>query len=102
MKKVFKVILLLTLVTSIFIGYQLIRTYTQVKAAYDIYETISQNFTKRVEAYLVDGMVAVEDFDHVLEEANRYAEELYVQGDITNYSYQQGDSCVYMEIDGWL
>lgn len=102
MKKVFKVVLVVALVITVYFAYHIIYSYTQVKAAYDVYNKLTQNMDEIVEPYLVDGMVAVEELDSVLEEVSEYAEDLYAQGDITNYSYQQGDSCVYMEIDGWL
>lgn len=102
MKKLLTVVLILLLAVTIFIGCRLIYSYIQVKKAYDTYITITQDASERIESYLVDGEIAIEDLDHVLEEVHQYAKELYVCGDITNYSYQQGDSCVYMEIDGWL
>lgn len=49
-----------------------------------------------------NGYVAPEDRDQALEAICQYAQELYERGQITDYSYEPGDSGVCMRVDGWL
>lgn len=50
----------------------------------------------------LDGYIDVGDTEAALIDVSRFAEELFKRGEITDYHYKTGDSCVYMEIDGWL
>lgn len=49
-----------------------------------------------------NGFATPENLDDALLAISEYARTLYEDGEITHYSYTPGDTCVYMEIDGWL
>lgn len=49
-----------------------------------------------------DGYVAPEDQDAALQQISEYAKELHEHGKITDYSYEPGDTGVYMRIDDRL
>ena len=49
-----------------------------------------------------NGFATPENLDDALLAISEYAQKLYEDGQITHYSYTPGDTCVYMEIDGWL
>lgn len=70
---------------------------------YKHYETVSNKIsTVASEFEDSDGFVNSNEVELVLESISHYAEELLNEGEITDYHYQKGDSCVYMEIDRWL
>ena len=78
-------------------------TDEQIKISYQNYVNISKEIND-YEANFTDtnGYVDVDRVDALLKEMAVFAKQLYKKGKITDYSYRDGDSCVYMEIDGWL
>lgn len=67
------------------------------------YEKIITESKQLTTQYLDDnGFVPPENLETALQELSDYAQGLYEKGSITDYAYQVGDTCVYMEIDGWL
>lgn len=74
-----------------------------INRIYDNYEDVSEKISNFASSYEdSDGYLEPESVDTVLENVSHFAEELLDTGDITDYHYEKGDSCVYMEIDGWL
>jgi len=74
-------------------GQVLFENYNYVVTAID--EHISNHFNE-------DGYILYEDFSIVMQEAYKHVQGLYQEGVITNYSYEQGDTCIYLEIDNFL
>lgn len=67
------------------------------------YEKVIADAEQIIDDYLNEsGTVTPEDYDQVLSDLSQFAKTLYEQGEITHHSYQPGDTCVYIEIDGWL
>lgn len=79
------------------------RSQAEINRIYQNYEDISEKISNFASSYEdSDGYLEPESVDTVLENVSHFAEELLDAGDITDYHYEKGDSCVYMEIDGWL
>ena len=67
------------------------------------FENIKKSTDHVIEPYLdEEGYVDCEMQQEVLEKIAEYADGLYKNGEITNYAFQEDDTCVYMEVDGWL
>lgn len=49
-----------------------------------------------------DGYVEAEDAPRVLDELAAWGQGLLEDGKISDFAYQEGDSCVYAQLDGWL
>lgn len=75
----------------------------EIVEAYSVLTKIEDGASAIEKGYLDnDGFVDPEQMDGLLEEINEYAASLYEEGVITDYRYQSGDTCVYIEVDGWL
>ncbi len=75
----------------------------EIAEAYSVLTEIGDGADAIEKDYLNDdGFVGLEQMDGLLEEINEYAASLYEEGVISDYRYQSGDTCVYMQIDGWL
>lgn len=101
-KKIFSILVACLLVFGMFLGYRYIHSSIRVNLAYNKYQQVTQKIQEQIEPYLIDGMSTIDNVDNILAQVYQYAGEMYTQGVITNYSYSPGDSCVYMEIDGWF
>lgn len=67
------------------------------------YEKIMADSESIMEKHLNEnGYIEPQDEETVLNELRDYAQGLYENGSITDYTYEAGDTCVYMEVDGWL
>lgn len=74
-----------------------------VESSLSKYESIFSSTSELETQYIDnDGYVQSDEVDELLSSVSEYASTLYQEGEITDYSYEDGDTCVYMEIDGWL
>lgn len=78
-------------------------TTEQIKAAQITYNTIIAEADKLTEKYCnSNNEVTIDDLPKLLKEVAQYANELKNTGVISSFSYSDGDTCVYMQIDDWL
>lgn len=98
------VVVLLSGIAAHFVGNKPVDlTDEQIKISYQNYVNISKEINDyEAEFTGTDGYVDVDKVDSILEEMAVFAKQMHKEGKITDYSYRDGDSCVYMEIDGWL
>ena len=69
----------------------------------DTFSQIKNGIAAEEKTYLDDdGFVTPDQTDALLERIASYAASLREEGTLTDYAYQPGDTCVYMEIDGWM
>ena len=75
----------------------------QIQKAWAEYQVVTRAIDEIESNYVNDeGVVVPEQVEKLLKEVSLFAEQLFNDGQITDYSYASGDSCVYMQIDGWL
>lgn len=78
-------------------------TAKQIEAAQITYNTIIAEADKLTEKYCnSNNEVTIDDLPKLLKEVAQYANELKNTGVISSFSYSDGDTCVYMQIDDWL
>lgn len=75
----------------------------KTQKALEEYKEVTQAI-EVIESSYVDegGFVAPDSVEELLLKVSSSAARMYEEGQLSDYSYTEGDSAVYMEVDGWL